>query len=69
MSALRWVVVVIGVLVLLAGVVFALQGAYGVGGGSVMDNNPIWIYIGAVVAFVGFVVSVVGLRWHTSPKV
>lgn len=68
MSALRWVAVVLGVLMLLAGVVFSLQGAYGIGGGSAMDNNPIWIYIGSAIALVGLVLAIVGLRARATPK-
>jgi len=66
MSALRWGVIIVGVLFLLAGIVFALQGATGIGGGSSMDNNPFWVYAGAVVAVIGAAIVVVGLRIRSS---
>jgi uncharacterized membrane protein len=67
MSALRWGLIVVGILFLLAGIVFALQGATGVGGGSSMDNNPFWVYAGAVIAIIGAALVVVGVRIR-SPK-
>jgi hypothetical protein len=67
MSALKWGLVMFGVLLLLAGIVFALQGATGIGGGSSMDNNPFWVYVGAATAVVGAVLAVVGFRMK-SPK-
>lgn len=67
LSALRWGLIVVGVLVLLAGIVFALQGATGIGGGSSMDNNPFWVYAGAVIAVIGLALAVVGVRIR-SPK-
>jgi hypothetical protein len=68
MSALRWGLIVVGVLLLLAGIVFALQGATGIGGGSSMDNNPFWIYAGAVIAVIGAAVAIVGLRIRPSKR-
>jgi hypothetical protein len=67
MSALRWGLIVVGVLLLLAGIVFALQGSTGIGGGSSMDNNPFWTYAGAVIAIMGAAVAVVGLRIRSKP--
>lgn len=62
MSALKWALEIVGILLLLMGVVFALQGAYGIGGGSSMDNNPIWVYIGAAIALIGLFTTVMGSR-------
>lgn len=67
MSAMKWGLIIFGVLLLLAGITFALQGAYGIGGGSSMDNNPFWIYAGAATAVIGAILAVVGLRIK-SPK-
>ena len=67
MSALKWGLIIVGVLILLAGITFALQGAYGLGGGSSMDNNPFWVYAGAVTAVVGAAVTLAGYRVAT-PK-
>jgi len=61
MSAAKWALVIVGVLVLLAGIVFSLQGA-NIIGGSTMSGNPIWIYIGTGVAIVGLVLVALGLR-------
>jgi hypothetical protein len=54
--------VVVGLILLLMGVVFALQGAGDIGGSSVMTGNSIYIYIGGAVALVGIVVLVLGFR-------
>lgn len=62
MSALKWGLVIVGILFLLSGIVFALQGATGIGGGSSMDNNPFWIYAGGAIAVIGAVIVVAGYR-------
>lgn len=59
MSALKWGITIFGVLLILAGITFALQGAYGLSGRSFMDNNPPWIYIGSVIAIIGGAMVVV----------
>ena len=51
----------VGLVLLLAGVIFALQGA-GVIGGSTMSGVTIWAVIGPVIAIVGLALAVVGLR-------
>jgi hypothetical protein len=45
--------IAIGVVLVLLGTLFASQGAGIVGGSSLMDNNPEFIYVGALVAVVG----------------
>ncbi len=50
--------VVAGILMLIFGVVFALQGEGSIGG-STMSNNSFWIYAGSAIALVGVVISVV----------
>lgn len=62
MRAAKWVLVIVGILVLLAGVVFSLQGANVIGGSALMSGNSTWIYIGAVVAIIGLVLVALGLR-------
>ncbi|MGW5360711.1 hypothetical protein [Actinopolymorpha pittospori] len=57
-----WVSVVLGVLLLLAGLVWALQGL-GVMGGSAMSGKTMWAVIGPIVAVVGLVLLVLGGRW------
>ena len=58
---MRLLVVVLGVIVLLMGFVWAFQGA-GYIPGSFMSNNPTWIYIGAPAAVLGLVVALLGVR-------
>ncbi|HEX4400432.1 MAG TPA: hypothetical protein VHZ98_03820 [Galbitalea sp.] len=57
----RITLVVVGVILLLVGVVFAGQGSSLIPG-SVMTGDRMWLYIGAVVAIVGIVLIVLGLR-------
>jgi len=52
---------VIGVLLLLAGAVFAGQGL-GYIPGSVMTNDMKWFWIGSVMVLVGIALAVAGLR-------
>ena len=53
--------IVIGVLVLLAGAVFAGQGL-GYIPGSVMTNDMKWFWIGSVMVVIGLALAVAGLR-------
>jgi len=57
---MRSILVVLGVLVSLAGAVWALQGA-GFILGSPMSNDPTWIWIGAVTALVGLAILAIGI--------
>lgn len=56
-----WVFLVIGVLLLLIGVVWTLQGI-GTLGGSVMTGVALWAVIGPVVGLVGLVLGWMGVR-------
>ena len=51
---------VLGILLLLAGLVFALQGADVIGGSSFMNGSSTWIYVGALIAVIGVLVAVMG---------
>jgi hypothetical protein len=53
--------ILLGLVLLLLGAVFALQGEGMVGGGSLMDNNPNFVYIGSFVALVGIVLATLGI--------
>jgi hypothetical protein len=54
--------IIVGILILLAGVVFTLQGMGIVGPqGSFMFNNPTWVYQGIAAAIVGLLIAVGGL--------
>ncbi len=58
-----------GVVLLLAGVTFSLQGANYLGGSS-MTGDPFWLYAGAVIAVIGVVLLVVAyFRNSRNPKV
>jgi hypothetical protein len=57
----RAVFVGVGLLLMVVGVIFALQGA-GVIGGSAMSGVTIWAVVGPVIAVVGLAVAVTGLR-------
>jgi len=58
---MRIALVVVGVVVTLFGLLWALQG-FGVVGGSPMSNTTTWSIIGPIVAVVGIVVAVGALR-------
>lgn len=58
---MRWVWIIIGALALLAGVVWTLQGL-DILGGSAMSGNSTWAIVGPIVAVVGMLLILVGLR-------
>ena len=58
---------IFGVLLLLAGVVFSLQGADVITGSSLMSGNSAYIYIGAVVVIVGLVLIALASRSEATP--
>ena len=64
---MRIIAVVFGVLITLAGLVWALQGL-GVIPGSFMSNNPPWIWIGGATALVGVALVAIGLRYGPPAK-
>jgi hypothetical protein len=55
------VLVIVGLVAVLLGGVWALQGS-GVIGGSVMSDSPTWLVIGAVVVVAGLLMVVLGAR-------
>ncbi len=50
-----------GVIIMLAGVIFTLQGV-GVLGGSVMSGVTFWAVTGPVIALAGLALAAIGLR-------
>jgi hypothetical protein len=58
---IRFVLGVLGALLLAAGTVFALQG-FGVLGGSFMSNNNVWAAAGPIIALVGLALLVGAAR-------
>ncbi len=64
---MRLVLVVFGILFLLAGLVWTLQGI-GMLQGSFMSNDPTWMWIGGITAFSGFGITVLGLTTSVTTK-
>ena len=58
---MRWVGLIIGVLAVLVGAVWTLQGL-NILGGSVMSGRTIFAVIGPIIGIVGLVLVVVGVR-------
>jgi hypothetical protein len=57
----KGLLIVVGVLVALAGVVFTLQGL-NVMGNSAMSGQTIWAVLGPVIAVIGLIVATFGAR-------
>jgi hypothetical protein len=55
------VLVTVGIIVALLGALFTLQGL-GFVGGSAMTGSTLWAILGPIIAVLGIVVIVVGLR-------
>ena len=60
------VLITIGVIVALLGLLFTLQGL-GVVGGSAMSGSTLWAVLGPIIASVGTVLVVLGLRKRPTP--
>lgn len=58
---MRWVIVVVGVLLVLAGAVWTLQGLNYLGG-SAMSGDKTWAVVGPIVVLVGLGALLWGLR-------
>ncbi|QZT60997.1 hypothetical protein [Mycolicibacterium austroafricanum] len=58
---MRIVIIAVGVLVALAGLLFALQG-FGAVSGSPMTGTTTWSVLGPIIAIVGVVTAVAGWR-------
>ena len=54
-----------GIVVIIAGIIFALQG-FGVLGGSAMSNNHTYEVVGPLVAMAGLALAAFGLRHRGS---
>lgn len=63
----RLIPIVIGAIVLLIGLGWASQGAGMMGGSSLMDNNPTFLYLGAFLAIIGLALIAFGAV--SKPKV
>ena len=60
------VLITLGIIVALLGLLFTLQGL-GVVGGSAMSGSTLWAVLGPVIAIVGIVLVVLGLRRGRKP--
>ncbi len=58
---MRWVWLCVGVVALILGIVWALQGL-NVLGGSGMSGSTFWAIVGPIVAIAGLVLIALGLR-------
>jgi len=52
--------IIVGLLLLLFGTIFALQGANVIKGSAVMSGNSTYIYVGGVLAVIGLIMITVG---------
>ena len=62
----KGVLITIGIVVALAGVIFTFQGL-GFIGGSAMSGSTLWAILGPIIAVVGIVLVVLGLRKRPTP--
>jgi len=58
---------ILGVLLLVAGIVFSLQGANIITGSSLMSGNSTYIYVGAIVAIIGLALLALSSRVRDGP--
>ncbi len=68
LSATRTAGIIIGILLALSRGTFALQEAGMLGGGSFMDNNATWIYIGSFLLLIGLLMILFLGFFRTSVK-
>ena len=61
METRKLTMVIVGILLVLAGLVFSLQGAGVIGGSALMSGNSTYIYVGAVVAIIGLILLGLGV--------
>lgn len=59
--AVRWILLVVGALMLVMGLVWTLQGL-NVLGGSAMTGQTLWVVVGPIVAIAGVVIVGLGVR-------
>lgn len=69
MVAGRTASIVIGLLLVIFGSVFALQGANVIGGSALMSGNPTYIYVGGALVVVGLLLLIFAKRSPTTKSV
>lgn len=52
----------IGIIFIFLGIIWSLQGGGLLGGNSLMDGNPAFIYVGSLVTLIGFLLLVASYR-------
>ena len=62
--AVRWILLVVGALMLVVGLIWTLQGL-NVLGGSAMTGQTLWAVVGPIVAIAGVVIVGLGVRRGT----
>jgi hypothetical protein len=62
---MKWVLLVVGVLLVLTGILWTLQGL-DVVGGSAMSGVTLWAIVGPIIAVLGLVLAIVGARRKTT---
>jgi hypothetical protein len=63
----RWILMVVGSLMLVLGLVWTLQGL-NVLGGSAMTGQTVWVVVGPIVAIAGVVIVGLGVRRGTARR-
>ena len=65
----RWTFVIVGIVLVIAGVIFMLQGLDVLGGSGGMNGNKAWAVLGPIIAIVGVVLLVTGARSRSRTSV
>lgn len=58
----RALLVGVGLVVLLAGAIFTLQGLGDTGGDNAMSGHTFWAVAGPIIALAGVVIAIIGVR-------
>jgi hypothetical protein len=58
----RALLVGVGLVVLLAGAIFTLQGLGDIGGDNAMSGHTFWAIAGPIIALAGVVTAIIGVR-------
>jgi len=58
----RALLVGVGLVVVLAGAIFTLQGLGDIGGNNAMSGHTFWAVAGPVIALAGVVMAIIGVR-------